>query len=357
MKQVLSVTGSVLAGLLLVLAGVFIWASSGRLPDEDLAQTKQYAAPDTADRDTLTVATYNVGYLSGMTNNKPVVRSESLFAAHMDRALSLLSRPSPDLLGLQEVDYGAARSFYAHQLDTMATRLGYAFAAQAVNWDERYLPFPYGRPAVHFGRVVSGQAVLSNDAFRAHRRSVLPRPPQPFYRAAFYIDRLVQTVLVDVGGRLLVVFNVHLEAYDANTRAKQARVVRVLYEQVAERNVPALVLGDFNAERTNPADATMRHLLNETDLRAARPSGPDTTARATYPADAPTQNIDHILYSPAHMTPVTHDVRCGPSAHPPSDHCLVEASFVFTSRTSPRPVDSVRAALPREGPLSLDALR
>ena len=343
MWRTLKWMGGGLCALTVILIGFVWWASTGRLAPEERAQTRRYeASSTTALPDTLRVTTYNIGYLSGMTNNEPVVRAESLFVANMNQAARLLRRADAHVVGTQEIDFGAARSFGVQQLDTLATRLGYAHAAQAVNWDERYLPFPYGRPAVHFGRVVSGQAVLSRAPIRQHARHVLQRPPLPLYRDIFYLDRLAQTVLLDLGGTPLVVINVHLEAFDAETRRRQAREVRQLYERIADGTaLPILLLGDFNsqatrAEGTLRADSTMQMLLQHTDLRLAAP--PDTTL-ATYPADRPTRRIDHILYRDGFFRPARTTVACGPAAHPPSDHCAVTAALVPTDtlRTAPQP--------------------
>ncbi|MFB6278367.1 MAG: endonuclease/exonuclease/phosphatase family protein [Salinibacter sp.] len=327
-------------GLIVVLLSVgavlfFLWASSGRVPEEDLAQTRTYApAPKTTLPDTLTVTTYNIGYLSGMRNNEPVVRPDSLFYANMDQAVRFFRRTAPDLVGVQEIDFGGARVAHVHQLDTLAMRLGFPTAAQAVNWDERYLPFPYGRPAVNFGRTLSGQAVLSRFPLREHVRNVLPRPPQPFFRDAFYLDRLAQVAVVDFGGGPLVVINVHLEAFHVGTREEQARIVNDLYRRLAEEDVPALLLGDFNSSLAasnsdGPAeDSTMQYLLADTDLRAARTAAADT-ASATYPADAPRQRIDYIFYPPRFFAPTDVQRWCG-TPNPPSDHCAVTASLRLT---------------------------
>jgi endonuclease/exonuclease/phosphatase family metal-dependent hydrolase len=326
----------------------FFWASASRTSPDERAQTKRYAvSPTTAAPDTLTVTTYNIGYLSGMTNNQPVVRSDSFLRENMAQALRLLREADADLIAFQEIDYDGRRSGYVHQLDTIATRLGYAAAAQAVNWDKRYLPFPYGRPAVNFGPMLSGQSLLSRYPLRQHDRTVLPRPPQPFYRAAFYLHHLAQIAIVDLGGRPLAVMNLHLEAYDIATREEQAREANALYDRLVAAGLPVLVLGDINsvAPASHPAlppdqrrkfanDETLPLLLNDTDLRSVFP---DSTYQSdapptTYPANAPNRKIDHIFYPPALFEPVARDIECrAPS--PPSDHCAVTTSLRL--RTSP----------------------
>ena len=347
MKRPFAIAGLFLGLLLAALVLFFFWASTGRLSDDEMAQIKRYDAPAaSAERDTFTVMTYNLGYLSGMTNNQPVVRPDTLFENNMERALNLIRDVDPDILALQEVDYGGARSAHVHQLDTIATRLGYHSAAQAVNWDERYLPFPYGGPSVHFGRTLSGQALLSKYPVRRHVRTVLPRPPQVFFRDAFYLSHLAQFSVVDIGGWPLVIINLHLEAFDVETREKQARKVVELYANLARQNFPVIMLGDVNsvapaAKPTLPPDQrpkfagddTIEMLLSGTGLspifsEAAYMSGHDIN---TFPSAAPNRKLDYILHEPILVVPVDREIRCG-GAPPPSDHCAVVMSFML-----PRP--------------------
>lgn len=341
MKRFVVGGGVALGVLFLAFVLFFFWASSGRVPEADLAQTNTYpVAPTTTGADTVTVMTYNIGYLSGMTNNDPVVRSDSFLAANMNQALHLIREADPDLVGVQEIDYGGGRSGYVHQLDTIATRLGYAEAAQAVNWDERYLPFPYGRPAVNFGRMLSGQSLLSRSPIRRHARIVLTPPSQAFYRAPFYLSHLAQVALVDLGGRPLAVMNLHLEAFDVAAREQQAREANALYDRLTAAGLPVLLMGDVNSvfsasrptlppeqHRKFAGDETIPLLLDDTGLRAVYP---DSTYQAepprTFPANAPNRKLDHIFYPPDLLAPVNRSIRCeAPS--PPSDHCAVVASF------------------------------
>ncbi len=337
MKRTLRTLGWTVLLLIGLFVGFFFWASSGPLPEDRMAVTTTYDAAPAAARDTLTALTYNIGYLSGMTNNEPVVRSESLYAANMDAATELLREASADIIGFQEIDVGAARSYDTHQLDTLATRLGYAASATAVNWDEHYLPFPYSAdPAVHFGRVLSGQAVLSRYPIARHERIELTRTSRPFWSDAFYLDRLAQVAEIDVGDVTLVVINVHLEAFEQATRETQAAEVRRIYERYASR--PVLLIGDFNAvwsatqDTTRPdPDATLRLLLDGIDLRPAFPDSASTAPAdsiGTYPADAPTRKIDYIFYTPDRIEALDAFV-IGGGANPPSDHRAVGMRFVL----------------------------
>ena len=357
MKRWFTRLALVLALLLVAFAAFFFWASAGTLGDTELVVTRTYPAPPAVPGDTLTVATYNIGYLSGMTNNRPVVRSRALYEKNMDAAVALLRRIRPDIVGFQEIDFGASRSFDVQQADTLARRLGYAAAALAVNWDERYVPFPYGRPAVNFGRVVSGQAVLSRFPILFHDRVVLARPPMPFYRDALYLDRLAQVTRLEVpvadssaagdAATPLVVINVHLEAFDADTREREIQTVRRLYDQYAATGAPVLLIGDFNTvmPAAKPTlrvdlradfagDSTLAFLTAPGNIAAAFPDSAFAAGVVprTFPADAPNRTIDHIFFTPGRIQPLDAEVQCGPPQNPPADHCAVALRFALRAR-------------------------
>ena len=345
--------GGGVATLLLAVAVFFVWASSGHVPDGAERQITIYDADRAAPRDTLRVMTYNIGYLSGMTNNRPVDPPRSLFQANLDRAEALIRDVSPDFIGFQEIDFGADRSYDVHQLDSLASRLGYASAAQATNWDKRYVPFPYWPPSVHFGRMHSGQAVAGRYPIESHYSVALVRPPRPFWSDAFYLDRLAQVVVFNVDGLPFVVINVHLEAFDAETRQKQARQVRALLERYTAPRLPVLLIGDFNsvlpAARSTMSpgeqgrfrdDPTMEIVTAPRRVVPAFSESRVATSRLpeTYPADNPTRKIDYVLFSQERLTQIDAGVHCGPPEHPPADHCAVSMTFVF-----PRPDEESQA--------------
>lgn len=360
MRRIFVLLGALLFTLVAAFVLFFLWASSGRIPAEAEQQVKTYSVRPAASAETLTVTTYNIGYLSGMTNNRPVNPPASLFRENMDRAASLLRTIDPDVIGFQEIDYGASRSDNVHQLDTLAVRLGYPTAAQATNWDERYVPFPNWPPAVHFGRIHSGQAVLSRFSVAAHHRIALVRPPRSFFSDAFYLDRLAQVAVLEVGGRPLVVVNVHLEAFDGETRQQQARQVRALTEAYLKTGAPLVLLGDFNSvfsgtlaslpseARARFRDDTTMDRVQVDGLAPGFPADPPPGERVpgTYPADAPSRKIDHVLYTTDWMTPTGRSMHCGPASHPPADHCAVSLTAVVSPPDDAASGDALFARLP-----------
>ncbi|MDX1371805.1 MAG: hypothetical protein R3321_05010, partial [Nitrososphaeraceae archaeon] len=165
--------------------------------------------------DTLRISTYNIGYLSGMTNNNPVARSEGLFSENLERSVRILSNLDLDFLALQEIDFYSERSYEYNQYDSLLQRLDFPNGAKAVNWDKSYVPFPYWPIKYQFGRILSGQAILSKMKLLKQDITVLSKPKNaPFYYNKFYLDRLIQTTFIPVNNSdTLAIMNVHLEAF------------------------------------------------------------------------------------------------------------------------------------------------
>lgn len=342
MRTFLTRAGVVVALLLVAFVAFYFWASSAVYPAATYLQVKEYgAAPEITLPDTLTVATYNIGYLSGMTNNLPQQRTPELFADNLHSAREVLRRLRADVIGFQEIDFAAARSFDYQQMDSLAESNDYAFGAMAVNWDARYVPFPFGSPNVYFGRILSGQAILSRFQISVHERVVLERPPNPFWYNAFYLDRLAQVAYLETDPAIAVI-NVHFEAFDRGTRELHGRAVAELVDSLAE-DYAILLIGDFNAipdRYWSPGvgdaeEMDRREGDRTTDFLEAidvlRPVYADDLYEEgqvnTFPADDPGIKIDHIYYDRRYFRAVDADVLDADG--PPSDHRPVVAKLVL----------------------------
>lgn len=337
LKKALLVFGIFIGLLLLALTIFYFWGSSGTLPQEKLSEIIVYSdstAEPRAETETFTVMTYNIGYLSGMFNNLPVKTGKSLFENNMKEFLELVKKIQPDVIGFQEIDFNSRRSFYINQLETIAENAGYKYGAVAINWDKRYVPFPYWPPSVHFGKMLSGQAVLSRRPILSTKRVVLEKPANtPFYYNAFYLDRLVQMVKIQIKERVLIVLNVHLEAFDGETREKQVKVVLNIYRSYKD-DYPVLLMGDFNCAPPNAPqkknfvdepetdfsnEKTIQLLLGENSLKAA------DLMTFTFPTDNPTHKLDYIFYNHEKMTLINAFVPQIDS----SDHLPVVIAFTL----------------------------
>ncbi|MDJ0707119.1 MAG: endonuclease/exonuclease/phosphatase family protein [Leptolyngbyaceae cyanobacterium MO_188.B28] len=326
----LKIVAAMIGSLLVASVAFFFWASGAGRPQEQYAEIidgKGESPP--VSKDTFTVISYNIGYLSGLTNNQAVERTQLLFDQNQKTAIAALSDLQADFIGFQEIDIAAKRSFQVNQVEALTKALGFGSAAIAINWDKNYLPFPYWPPSVHFGRIVSGQAVLSRYPIQFNQRIVLEKvKDHPFFYSAFYLDRIAQVTQIDLNGKTLVLINCHLESFDSPTRTQQTQTVLKLAETYAT-DYPVLLIGDFNSDLNREeegADRSINLILQSERLRSAIPRAQlEAGAMATFPSDAPQYRLDYIFYSFDTIEPI--DWRVVDEAAQASDHLPVMMRF------------------------------
>ncbi len=309
--------------------GLFVlWASSGRYPEGRYAEVVTDGEPTLATEDqTLTVVSYNIGYLSGLANaalesDVEVSASPASFDANQAGAIAALKAINPDIVAVQEVDLDAHRSYGVNQGLALAQGLGLANRAIAINWDKRYVPFPYWPLTQQFGRTLSGQAILSRFPIQNHERHVLERVAgNHWLYNAFYLDRLAQVAALAVGGQTLVVINVHLEAFDHPTRQKQTQYVLALAETYAE-DYPVVLLGDFNSALNRPEEGepfTIQTLLASGVFAPVVPvDALIAPGQFTFPSHQPQYKLDYGFYTPVTLEVL--DTQVLTSAGTASDH-------------------------------------
>ena len=327
---VLKVVVAIIGMPLVTLGAFFLWASAAGYPlarYNEIVSYEQETPPFS--NDTFTVISYNIGYLSGLTNNQAVERCQQLFEQNQQTAIAALADLQADFIGFQEIDIAAQRSYQVNQVETLAKGLGLGSAAIAVNWDKNYLPFPYWPPSAHFGRMLSGQAVLSRYPIQVNQRIVLEKVKgNPFFYNAFYLDRIAQVTQIDLKGQPLVLINIHLEAFDSDTRTQQTQVVRDLAEAYAA-DYPVLLIGDFNSalNREEPGvERSINLMLRSDRLKPAFPVAQwADEAMATYPSEPRLYKLDYIFYTPDTIEPLAW--RIVSEAAQASDHLPVMMRF------------------------------
>ena len=282
--------------LLLIVAFVifFFWASSPTLEPSEYQSMIANETKSTQKNDSIfSIVTYNIGYLSGMTNNLAVESPKEFFDVNMAKVVSEIKKVKPDIMAFQEIDFDASRSYNVNQEEEIS-KLGFNYRAQTINWDERYLPFPYWPISMHYGKVVSGQSIISKYPLKEQQRIVLQRVADaPFYRDAFYLERLAQAVKVVLNGKEVVVINIHLEAYEKETRAKQFEEVLAIFNQYKEI-YPTILLGDFNA-RARDENAVVQKIFA---MKAIGSAASDMNNLGnTFNSKDPSKRIDYIFYT------------------------------------------------------------
>ncbi|MCW6036059.1 endonuclease/exonuclease/phosphatase family protein [Spirulina subsalsa FACHB-351] len=331
LDKLLVIWGLVLGVFILALILFFFWASAAHYPQEKYAEIVRDDAvfTPTKEQPVFSVMTYNIGYLSGLTNNEATRPPRELFEENLKRVLGTLKPLNIDIMGLQEIDLPSHRSYEVHQVEALSKGLGMAYGAIAINWDKNYLPFPYWPPSVHFRRILSSQTILSQSPIRHHERLVLsPVENRPFFYKAFYLDRLAQIAEIEINGQPIIVINVHLEAFEIPTRRRQTKAVLDILAQY-ETDYPVLLMGDFNSDphlTPDAPDSTIQLLLNHPKIRSVVPEkAMNEPEMKTFPSNEPTVKLDYIFYTPDSLELVNSKVL--QNIGQASDHLPVLAKF------------------------------
>ncbi len=209
---------------------------------------------------TLRVMTYNVHGCVGTDRRLDV-----------GRIAEVIAREEPDVVALQELDVGRARSDGVDQAHAIAERLGMShhFNAAFRVAEEQY-----------------GDAILSRRPMRLVRSGPLPRPA----RATVLELRGAVWVEVEAGGGVVQIINTHLGLVPMEQKGQVDALLGPEWAGAAAfQKGPALLVGDFNAASRYAAYRRLAAAF--TDLQRALP-GPTVP---TFPARLPMIRIDHLF--------------------------------------------------------------
>lgn len=207
--------------------------------------------------------TYNVHRCVGADGKLDVARVAEVIAAQ-----------SPDIVALQEVDVGRARTGGVDQAERLAQRLGMAFHFHA---------------NVRVESELYGDALLTVRPERLVKAARLPGDPR-FPRLE---PRGALWVAVDIDGVELQVINTHLGLVPREQRAQAVALAGPTWLGGARRAGPTMLVGDFNATPLAAAYRTLAALLTD-----ARRAAPFARGLPTFPSRMPILAIDHVFVSP-----------------------------------------------------------
>lgn len=199
---------------------------------------------------TLRIASYNIKH--GLGNDGRV---------DLERIAEVIRGLDADVVTLQEVDRGAARTGEVDQTARLAQLTG----MRGVFGDFR--PYDGGE---------YGMAVLTRLPVVAVHNHRLPQAPAP-------ISAL--EVQVAAGGRVVSVVGIHL----VRTPEERLAEADTLSGIFTEREHPVVLAGDFNSR---PGDVVLRRLRRDWLVV------PKDGDRFTYPAEDPDREIDYIMIRP-----------------------------------------------------------
>ncbi|MFT7582629.1 MAG: endonuclease/exonuclease/phosphatase family metal-dependent hydrolase [Myxococcota bacterium] len=325
--------------LVVALVVFVMWASGGVTNDDAVAKSELIVLDPEADppalTDTFGVMAFNIGYGRGPEGDYAGPWERAHIERHLDGIAAQIESSGVHIAALQEVDFDSARTHGIHEGRYLAEKLGFNWLSCTRTWEKNYVPFPYWPPSRHYGRMSSGQCLLSRFPIQSAVRYRQPQPEgNPFWKNLFYLNRAIDHIEVDVGGTTLHVFNVHLEAFSIENRMHQVNSLRGLLNGLSAKH--AIALGDFNALPSGTAktrgfedepeadftgDQTMARADTMVDMREVL-AGVDPL---TFPAHAATRRLDYIYYRTTGIEPVSASVL---DAQPPwSDHLPVMATL------------------------------
>lgn len=224
-----------------------------------------------------------------------------------------LAAQRADLVLLQEVDRGSARTGRVDELAALREACPHAAWASTPYHRSRCVPHPPRRP---LGRMHMDLAVLSRFALGAGRRLALPPLREPWLRRQFNLQRAILAVDVPVeGGPALSVAVTHLSAFSRGdgTMPLQVAALAAWMEARRAEGRPFVLAGDLNllppgddparlgaeaveyADRPNPVEALIPR------FRSAVPPERllDPASRTYLPpgASAPDRVLDYLFVS------------------------------------------------------------
>ncbi|MCO4763172.1 MAG: endonuclease/exonuclease/phosphatase family protein [Myxococcales bacterium] len=174
-----------------------------------------------------------------------VKMSEAEVEANMAKLYAHIKEVDPDILMVEEIEVNSRRSAYYQMVQGILDHTNLNYAAYIQTWKARYVA------ADGVGRMDLGNAIFSRYPIaKAERIRQVDRTDQDALTSAFYIKRAIGRVEVELrslkgtGGKRVVAFVVHTEAYD-NDGTKQKQVKQI-HEVLSAETLPFVIGGDFN---------------------------------------------------------------------------------------------------------------
>jgi endonuclease/exonuclease/phosphatase family metal-dependent hydrolase len=192
----------------------------------------------------------------------------------VSRIADVLASLNPDIVALQELDVGRARTGHVDQAYEIAQQLDMAchFHAAMTVEEERY-----------------GDALLTTYPERLMQVGPLPghpRIPQLEPRGALWIE-------VEIGDKTVQVINTHLGLVPREQQVQAAWLAGSTWLEHPLCTGPKILLGDFNATGTSVVYRTLT-----AKLQPARRLSPKSSPTSTFPSPLPVLRIDHLFVSP-----------------------------------------------------------
>lgn len=235
--------------------------------------------------------TYNVHRCVGTDRRLDPARIAAVIAEH-----------EPDIVCLQELDVGRARTGKVDQAETIAQRLSMSFRFH---------------PAMRVEAELYGDAILTPHPERLMKAAALPTLPN----VPGLEPRGALWSAIDIDGATLNVFNTHLGLVPREQRLQAMALTGRDWLSHPDCVGPTILTGDFNATSiTRPYRTLVRKLADAQRLLGRKPTV------KTFPSAFPAIRIDHCFVSPqVRITGVSSPFS--PLARVASDHLPLIIDF------------------------------
>ena len=236
------------------------------------------------------VMTYNVHRCRGLDR-----------AWSPERIAAVIASTHPDIVALQELDVGRARSGHVDQAETIARDLG---------MDVQFFP------ALRVMEELYGDAILSRWPAKTVKAAALPglRLPGLEPRGALWSR-------IQVDGATVQVINTHLSILGRERLLQIKALTGPEWLRHPDCRGPVLMMGDLNA---TPRSKTYRQVSSHLADAFLASRKPRRRVGATFPTRYPTLRLDYIFSGPSVRILDVRTLRT-PLAYLASDHLAVVA--------------------------------
>jgi endonuclease/exonuclease/phosphatase family metal-dependent hydrolase len=246
------------------------------------------------------LVTYNVHRCVGTDRRLDVGRVAEVIAAQ-----------SPDIVALQELDVGRARTGGVDQAHRLALRLGMAFHFNA---------------AFKVEEEQFGDAILTTLPERLVKAGPIPGHPrfaQLEPRGAIWVEIVTKEGLLNV-------INTHLGLVPREQRIQAAALTGKDWLADAAQGAPLVLLGDMNATPRNAA-----YRIFAARLAESRRVAPFSHRAPTFPSTFPVLAIDHVFVNACVVVDAVR-TPLDPLSRLASDHLPLVVDLSLASPPSPR---------------------
>lgn len=202
---------------------------------------------------TLTVLSFNIGYCANdkdhdffMDGGKTVnTESRENIENNLSGIIETIKQANTDVNFIQEVDKSSKRSYHVNEYNAIAESLESSSSAYATNYRVKYVPYPL--PTI--GEVESGVAIFNK--FASEETALRVGFPTAFSWPVSLCQLkrclLVEYVPIENSDKMLVLVNLHLDAYDDGEGKKlQTQILSDFLKEEYEKGNYVIAGGDFN---------------------------------------------------------------------------------------------------------------